>query len=166
MISPIFLALLVYVIFSFLFYIMYFYIRPRINKGEIFRKLFLINMFYGIFMVFIIPYTGLKYYGIDNFGLNISLVIMAFGIIIHHLSLLEMKINNKKIFIQEIHGPISHILVYIPFVVAGMFGAISFSPRIQTNFDLIIFLIWFVETEILGVIGILVGLNVIKLPYK
>jgi hypothetical protein len=83
---------------------------------------------------------------------------------LHHTSLfLIFRAKREHRLIEIVHGPISHLLIGIPFILAGVFAVSTFYPRIITTSDLIIFSLWFVEMGTFGILMILLGLKRIKL---
>ena len=125
-------ALFIYILLTAVFYIWYLSTRSKL-RTKVFQNLFFLNMVYGVIIVLPIPLFFLRHFGINNSNLNICLVVMALGIIIHHLTLL--KINKTKKYSKNLdffHIPVSHLMLGIPFILTGIFGLLSF---LSTRFN-------------------------------
>lgn len=167
MISPIFESLFLYLILCLCFYLWYFNLRRKKNWKNVNKISFLANMFYAILLTTVLPYFSLQYFKINNLQLNICLFLMTPAIVIHHLSLFLISSSRKRSKILElIHIPLSHLMLGIPFFFAGTFGALSFFPKISTPFDSIIFWTWLSETEVLGIVAVLIGVKIVKFPIE
>lgn len=164
--SSSFIALSIYIFITFLFYAWYFSTRYNLKKGKIFRVAFALNMVAGVLIVFPLPYYFLNYFEVYDPLLNICLFLMALAIVLHHgVLLLNENRKNKKV-LEEIHIPISHLLLGIPYILAGILGLLDFFPKVSSLPDLISCLVWFSETVIIGVGVILIGLKLFKLNLK
>jgi hypothetical protein len=151
----------------FMFFVTYFWTRSRLTKNaRLDHVTFLFNTMIMLLVLWLYQVWLLKRLDIYSTGLVASTLLMLVAALMHHISILLDKKILKFPIIGQIHGPISHLLFFIPFGInSGMVG--SALVGLSQGVGDIMWAWSFILLTVGGSIaGILVGLNKIKLPYK
>lgn len=160
-----FQTLLMYIVLTACFYAWYFKVRV-LPKKNLWRFLFFLNMLFGILLVLPVAQYVFQSFGVANNLMNFCLLLMAIAIFLHHSSLLLIfGKKSKSKALEFIHIPLSHVLLGVPYVLTALIGAFLFRNSIGSNIDMTIYLIWVLETAIIGLVVILIGLRLLKLPW-
>jgi hypothetical protein len=150
----------------FLFWIHYFWSRKRLNYKVRYRRVaFLVNLILIIMLLGPGQLWLLGKLNLINQVFVVFIFVQLMGACIHHLITL---INSYPgaVWIPRIHGPISHLMFFVPlginfFVICQTL--ISQSSSYSELFGSMLLAVLLVGGSL---VGVLVGVNVIKLPYK
>lgn len=149
------------------FMVSYFWTRMRLPLQKRFsRTLFVLNMVILLVLVLVYQVRLLKRLDIYSTALIVSTIVMAVASCLHHLSIIFRHKAEKYAIIEKIHGPISHILFFIPFSVNA--GAISTALFRQGagHLDMVMSIVFVVSMSAQTIMGIGVALNKLQLPYR
>lgn len=97
--------------------------------------------------------------------INILTAVMLLSAVVHHISLItnfKKKHNLQKL----LHFQISHLGYFLPFLISSIAIATFLRNTAVTSFDNQIANLYAWVTIPAGVAGSLIGLKIIKLPYK
>ncbi len=164
--ADLYLPLMISMSGLFFYLITYIMGRKSLNKTDSpWSVVFMFNLFLGVYLSLFYQQSILRRLNIGTGVLLASTVVMALGILIHHLAImLEKKGSNSK-FVSMVHHEISHTLICIP----SSITSVSISVAMMQNFTGVVgiyltatYSIFSVSTSL---VGMLAGFRKIKLGY-
>jgi hypothetical protein len=155
-------ALSIFAIYS----MSYFWSRTRLSKQvRLKRTAFVLNLLALLLLVFVFQVGLLKRLDMYSTFLVITTIVMGVGSVLHHMSLIFRHKAAKHKSIERIHGPISHLMVYIPLGINMELIGTALLKDAQNFGDVLWSTIFLVIMAGISIWGVLLGLNKLQLPY-
>lgn len=115
---------------------------------------FFANLMYGVYLIIVVQGDLLEKFGLSGRLINLNLWLMVGGIVLHHLSVLSQYKGHGVVKLQKIHMQISHVLMFVPYGINSYFVGMA-----MNNY------LFMVASVLIALVGVLVGLSKVKLPY-
>lgn len=109
-----------------IYWCLYLFLRPRIDRGRKYTALFLGHTLIGLFLALAIPFYISSYTTINRTIILAVIFAMSISLTLHHLSVLRDKQEWRGIFaprdikVPKLHGVLSHVLYGASFSIYGL----------------------------------------------
>jgi hypothetical protein len=144
-----------------LYWISYYWTRRRILKQVRYNHVFyLANLLFVLVIILGFQPWLVIHLNIGSRLLIVMTVIMTVAALMHHLSVLAYKKALRHPFIEKIHGPISHILFFVPYSVNSLILGLALGASSKTQLDILLVSLFIVVSIGGSIAGIMVGINV------
>lgn len=143
----------------------YIFARKRLQKHNSYWSLtFLFNFIYLIYLTFFYQHKLFDQLGIDSRMLDISILVMTIGVVIHHLAIiLEQKYSHRILTLA--HGQLSHLLISVPLGINSFAVSIALWQNLSGFLSISLTITYSVASFSYSTYVLLAGFHKVRVPY-
>jgi len=145
------------------------YFKPRIGLERQLKHAgieFTLNLIGSLFFLIFVQSVILTKYDIVNLVTVSCMLLMVSGFVLHHFSIILQSKGADSRRINRLHHSISHSLFFIPYSInAVIFCWAALHSESMFSFTDVLVFLFLVYSLCLCLVGFLVGLQKIRLPY-